>query len=351
LTRKLDATNRERHRPVPPAVTVHTVAARAGVSITTVSRVLNGKIETLSEETCRRVLAAAQELRYRPNSLAVGLRKGTTRTVGLIVPDISDAYFHLLARGVEDVAQAAGYAVIFCNTDRIPEKERRYVDMLREKQVEAVIFAGGGVDNDRHLRDALWPGAKVVLIGPHRLRHPTVGVDNRAAIAAAVGHLAEQGCRRIACVAGRPEWLITRVRNEGYRQGLREAGLSGDPRLVWESGFTIARGEEAVARALEAGLAFDGVVAFNDYSAIGAIRALKAAGLRVPEDVAVVGCDDIPLASLVDPQLTSLAFPLYDFGATAMRMVLEMTAGATVSKNVAFPFQLKVRASSQRVSG
>lgn len=345
---KLRATEGRRPRAAQATATVRTVAARAGVSITTVSRVLNGKTEAISEETRRRVLAAARELRYRPNSLAVGLRKGTTRTVGLIVPDISDSYFHLLARGVEDAAQAEGYTVVFCNTDRIPEKERRYVETLREKQVDALIFAGGGVAGDRHLRDAIWPGAKVVLIGPHRLNHPTVGVDNKAAIAAAVRHLAEQGYRRMACIAGRSEWLITRLRRDGLRKGLREAGLAEDPKLVWESGFTIAAGEEAITRALTAGLRFDGVIAFNDYSAVGAMRALKAAGRRVPDDVAVVGCDDIPLASLVEPQLSSLAFPLYDFGATAMRMVLEMAAGGETPESVDFPFELKIRGSSLR---
>ncbi len=332
----------------PETATVRTVAARAGVSITTVSRVLNGKADAISEETRQRVLEASRELNYRPNSLAVGLRKGTTRTVGLIIPDISDSYFHLVARGVEDTAQAEGYTVVFCNADRIAEKERAYVEMLREKQVDAIIFAGAGIDGDRHLQDAVWPGAKVVLIGPHHLPYPALGVDNRAAIAAAVEHLAEHGCRRIACVTGRPDWLITQIRSEGYRQGLHEAGLEEDHRLVWESDFTVAAGEQAAARALQSGIAFDGVVAFNDYSAVGVMRALRNAGREIPNDVAVVGCDDIPLAALVEPQLTSLAFPLYEFGATAMRMVLEMAAGGPPPESVVFPFHLKVRASSLR---
>lgn len=345
-----DGTNATADRParLTEPTTVRTVAARAGVSITTVSRVLNGTAVAVTEETRRRVLEAAQELNYRPNSLAISLRKGITRTIGLIVPDISDSYFHLLARGVEDTAQAEGYTVVFCNTDRRPEKERGYVEILREKQVDALIFAGGGINYDRHLKDVIGPGAKVVVIGPHSLPYPAVGVDNRAAIAAAIKHLAEQGCRRIACVGGRSDWMIVQIRSEGYRDGLREAGLAEDPRLVWESGFTVAAGEQAVAQALEAGLDFDGVVAFNDYSAVGAMRALKARGRHVPDDVAVVGCDDIPLARLVEPQLTSLAFPLYEFGAQAMRMVLEMAAGGDPPASMVFPFQLEIRSSSLR---
>ncbi len=332
----------------PPVVTVRTVAARAGVSITTVSRVLNGKVDAISEATQRRVRAAAQELDYRPNSLAVSLRRGSTRTVGLIVPDITDSYFHVIARGVEDVAQEHGYSMILCNTDRRADKERKYVELLREKQVDAMIFAGFGVDEDQHLQDVFPRGARVVTIGARCLPYPRLEVDNRLAFAAAVSHLVEQGCRRVACIGGRPNWVAHQTSLEGYLDGLAQAGLEPDPALVWEGDFGFESGSEAVARALAAGVEFDGILGFNDIAAVGALKQLQQAGLRVPDDVAVVGCDDILLARMAQPALTTIQYPTYEFGATAMRLVLRLAAGLEVPAVTSLGYRLVIRESSDR---
>ena len=329
-------------------VTVRMVAERAGASITTVSRVLNSVPVAISASLRQRVLKAARDLDYRPNALAVSLRKGgVTKTIGLLIADISAPYFHVLTRGIEDAAQAAGYTVVLCDTDRDPGKELRYLDVLYRKQVDAIIFAGGGVDKDRHLRGRNWGPVKVVAVGPHTLPFPRVEVDNHAAIAAAVGHLAEQGCRRIACISGQRNWLISEVRREGFRQGLLAAGLAIDEQLELESSFSLESGEASTKRALDAGLAFDGLVAFTDEGAIGAMRALKAAGLRVPEDVAVVGCDDTRISPLVEPPLSSIAFPLRQMGAVAVEMILAMNAGLAVEDRH-FPFEMRLRASSLR---
>ena len=333
------------HTP-PGRATVRTVARLAGVSITTVSRVLNGKAPGIRSTTRERVFAVARQLDYRPSSLAVGLRKKTTRTIGLIIPDISDAYFHLLARGVEDTAQAAGYVVIFCNTDRICEREAMCVDMLCDKQVDAIIFAGGGVDDDRHLVDRNWGSSKVITLGPHKLPFPSIGFDNSSAMAVAVSHLAQRGCRRIAAIGGESNWLIHQDRMRGYERGLSEAGMRVDPALVWDGRFTIEAGKEAVRRALAAGVEFDGIVAFNDYSALGALQSLKQHGIAVPHDVAVVGCDDIPIAALVDPSLTSIAFPLYQIGVAASRAVFDLLGGTRIDRRTVVPFELQIRQST-----
>lgn len=332
----------------PGKVTIRTVAAQAGVSLTTVSRVLNGKADSIGAETRKRVLETARQLGYRPNRLGVNLRKGVTQTIGLVIPDITSSYFHLVARAVEDVAQAAGYTVILCNTDRNPRKERLYVDVLLEKRVDAIIFAGGGVDNDEHLRDCRWGDTKVVAIGPHHLPCPSVSFDQRAFTQAAVSHLVEQGCRRIACLGGHESWLIAQVRAAGFRDGLAAAGLEVVPELIWANDLTISTGVQAVRAALEAGVSFDGVVSFSDYPAIGALHAVKEAGLRVPDDVAIIGCDDIEMASYVDPPLSSVAMPSYEASTQAMQMILDMTRGEEVPEMVEYPFELKVRASSLR---
>jgi LacI family transcriptional regulator len=334
--------------PVRTRATVKTVAELAGVSTTTVSRVLNGKGDTISQATRDRVVEAARTLDYRPNTLAVGLRKATTRTLGLMIPDIANAYFHQLARGAEDTAMALGYTVIFCNTDRRPEKEAMYIDVLSDKRVDGIIFSGAGMNDDQHIAARLDADAQVVTIGPHRLPFPSIGVDEGAAIAAAVAHLAEQGCRAIACIGGEPEWLIHEERLAGFRRGLLDAGLPVHEERLLASDFTIASASSAVEHALDAGLAFDGIVGFNDYAAIGAMRALRGRGLGIPGDVAVIGCDGLVVGTLVEPPLSSISFPLYEFGAAASRMVIAMSEGRPVERRVEFPFELVVRESSLR---
>lgn len=328
--------------------TAKAVAERAGVSVTTVSRVLNGRDDAISADTRERVLTAAQQLRYRPNSLAVALRKGVTHSIGLIVPDIADAYFHQVARGLEDAAQVAGYTVILCNTDRIAAKERSSIEVLSDQHVDAIVFAGGGIDDDKHLADFPWDGMHVVAVGPHRLGCPSIRVDDAGTIEVAVDHLVEQGCRRILCVAGLENWSINAVRLEGYRRAIVRHGMDFDSRLVMHGSFTVESGRTLVGEALAKGVDFDGIVAFNDYSAIGAMQALAEQGKRVPEDIAVVGCDDIPVSSLVQPALTSVSFPQYDFGRAAMETVLDLIAGRPVAEVTTFPYHLEVRGSSRR---
>lgn len=328
--------------------TAKAVAERCGVSVTTVSRVLNGRADVIPEETRKRVVEAARELRYRPSSLAVALRRGYTKTVGLLVPDIEDAYFHQIARGLEDAAQAEGYTVMLFNTDRIAEKERACIEVLYDQNADAIVFAGGGVDDDAHLRDLPLDLMHVVTVGPHKLSFPSIRVDDAGTIALAMDHLFDQGCERILCVTGRENWLINSERIKGYRQALEAHGVRFDPALVMSGAFTVEAGYKAVGTALTAGVEFDGVMAFNDYTAVGAMQALRERGLRIPEDVAVIGCDDIPLASLVSPGLTSVSFPQYDFGREAMRAVLDHAAGRPVAPVTEFSYHLEVRQSSLR---
>jgi LacI family transcriptional regulator len=326
-------------------VTVKTVATRAGVSVATVSRVLGGHADVVTDATRARVIRAVEELGYQPNSLAVALRKGVTKTIGLIIPDISDAYFHQVARGVEDVAQEAGYAVVFCNSDRKVDKETLCLDLLRDKRVDGIIFCGGGVDDERHLQGRNWGAAKVVAIGPHVVDLPSIRADDSAAIEAAVAHLAAGGRRRVLCIAGEADWLITQRRLAGYRAGVEHLALDNDPALVSFHGFKSTDGRLAVTEALGSGLEFDAAIAFDDDAALGAMAALRAAGRRVHEDVAVIGCDDIPFASLAQPSLSTIGFPTYDFGTTAAHMVLDMLAGKDVERLVEFPFELRIRES------
>lgn len=334
----------EGHRGKKP--TAKAVADLAAVSVTTVSRVVNGRGGGISEDTRKRVLEAARALRYRPNSLAAALRRGYTRTVGLLVPDITDAYFHQIARGVDDVAQEHGYTVVLCNTDRRADKERAAIEALYDQGVDAMIFAGGGVDDDAHLLDLPWELMHVVAVGPHSLPFPSVRVDDTATIRTAVCHLLDQGRRRVLCVGGRDNWLIRAERMEGYRQALQQHGIAYDDDLAFSGDFNLAAGYDAVYQAMNAQTHFDAVMAFNDYTAIGAMQALDELGRRVPEDVAVVGCDDIPLAALVHPTLSSVSFRQREFGVVAMRTVLDLHAERPVQPVTQLDYSLQIRSSS-----
>lgn len=334
-------------KPAPrPSGSAKDVAARAGVSVTTVSRVLNGRAEAIPPETQRRVIDSAAELGYRPNSLAIALRRGVTETIGLVVPDISDSYFHQIARGVEDVAQPVGYGVLLTNTDRIPDRETAVVNMLLDKRVDGIIFAGGGVDGDRHLHEVSWGTSRVVTIGPHHLGFPSVRVDDKAAIEAAVAHLASIGCQRVLCLAGESDWLVSRQRLDGYRRAVTAHRLDKDSRLVLYGRFSRESAEKRVREALAAGVEFDGVVAFNDYCAIGALQALADAGLRVPEDVAVIGCDDVAEAELVRPSLSSISFSQYQMGRAAAAELLRLPEAGDFPP--IHPHNLTIRQSTAR---
>jgi LacI family transcriptional regulator len=329
-----------------PKPTAKAVAELAGVSVTTVSRVMNDRADDISPATRARVMQAAQTLRYRPNSLAAALRRGYSRTVGLVVPDISDAYFHQIARGLDDAAQAAGYTMLLCNTDRNPDKERSSIRALYDRSVDAIVFAGGGLGDEQHLADLPWDLSHVVTVGPHRLPFPNIRVDDAGTIRMAMQHLFDQGCTRVLCIAGQESWLINVERIRGYREALAENGIDFDEKLVMSGDFGVRSGHDSIVQAMAEGVKFDGVMAFNDYTAVGACAALKEQGVDVPGDVAVVGCDDIELADIVTPSLTSVGFPHYEFGSAAMSTALELIAGRPVADVTTFDYHLVVRQSS-----
>jgi LacI family transcriptional regulator len=331
--------------------TIQDVARRAGVSIATVSRVLNRSPHPVRPELRARVEAAAQELDFRPSSLARGLAGRETQTLALVVPDISNPYYPRLSRGVEDVASAHGYGLIICNTDHSPEKLAIYLRLLREKRVDGVLLAGGGHEGPEEasgqLRAIPPVGEEAGLsgssarervdlgrgrlaihaIGRHPLRAPSVRIDNVEAGRAATHHLLDRGRRRIAFVGGPAAHTTVADRRRGYRGALRAAGLGLSPSLELDVGFSPQDGERAADILLSLPYPPDAVFAFNDNLAVGLIHALLAAGRRVPDDIAVIGFDDIPLAAYFRPSLSSVAVPAYQLGAAAAERLLRQLAG------------------------
>jgi DNA-binding LacI/PurR family transcriptional regulator len=328
------------------AVNITDVAQRAGVSISTVSRVLNNSDYPIRPETRQKVLEAIEELRFRPNDVARSLLLKQTHTIGLIVPDISNPYYPELSLGVEATASEHGYAVIFCNTSRRPEKVEYYLDVLLQKRADGIIIAGGGTDLTQISQGTLRSDTKIALVGKHHLPFPSVQVDNFGAAREITSHLLHLGHRHIAFISGPPNLTSVQDRLAGYKASLEERGISEDNRLICEGDFGAESGYSATLSLLRGEPTPTAIFAANDRMAISAMAAAADVGLRVPNDLTVVGFDDIITASLVRPSLTTVALPAYEIGASAMRLMLRLLEGEECPKTVWLPTQLVIRQSS-----
>ncbi len=334
--------------------TISDVAKRAGVSTMTVSRVINRSGYT-SIETRARVEAAVEELGYVPNALARQLRSKRTKTIALVVSDISNPFFTTIARGVEDVAASHGFSVMYCNTDESAVEEERYLLMLIERQVDGILLvpARSSGDSFRLLHAHRMP--LVVLDRRIAARNvDSVRCDSEAGAYALAKHLVDLGHRRIAVLTGRRNISTSIDRVAGCRRALEEAGLPLEDDLVHWGGFNFGSLNQADGHrmALEV-LAADGerptaIFCANNFIGFGAIRALREAGLRVPEDMSVVAFDDLPEEWVSDPFLTVAAQPAYEIGQRAATLLLDQLAGhhEPTGESVVLPFELIIRRSS-----
>jgi len=299
------------------------VAERAGVSVTTVSHVIN-ETRPVSDELRERVLAAVDELGYQPNVLARSLRRGETHTIGMIVPDSANPFFAEVARGVEDTSFEQGYNVILCNSDGDLDKELLYANVLAEKQVDGILFVAAGVSTEH-------------IHGLQRRRMPLVVVDREIPDAAvdsvltdnahggrlATRHLLELGHRRIGCVTGPSDVTPSAERVTGYRWALDKDGIPVDEALVVKGDFQYKSGYQAAYQLLAMNDPPTAIFACNDLMAVGATRAAIELGWQVPTDLSVVGFDDVRLASFANPPLTTIVQPKYEMGVVAATMLLE----------------------------
>ncbi len=304
--------------------TLRDVARRAGVSIATVSYVLNGT-RSVSPEVEARVREAVRALQYRPNRLARGLRRKCTHVIGLVVPDSANPFFAEIARGLEDLSFAHDHSVILCNSDGDPAKEQRYLGVLIEQQVDGIALVSVR-STPAHLSMLRQRGIPFVVVDRDLpgLEADCVLADNFQGGYLATRHLLERRHRRIACITGPSELTPSADRVRGYRKALEEAGIR--PPEVWvrrgdfraESGYEAAR----FFLGLPAEVRPTAIFACNDLMAIGAMRAIGEAGLSIPDDIALVGFDDILLASYVIPPLTTVAQPTYEMGRMAGDLLL-----------------------------
>lgn len=316
----------------------------------TVSRVLNNP-ERVARATRERVEQAIHDLGYVPNALASGLLKGRTRTIALIVSDISNAFFTIVVRGVEDVAQRNGYTVILGNSDESVEKERHYVTALMGKRIDGLLIAPAG-NGSRKVLDVLKRrGSPFVLIDRaiDGVSADSVTGDSVAGAKVLTEHLIKLGHQRIALVNGQRDVSTARDRQRGYEQTLREQGIAPQPALIIESNYRRDGGLRAVQQLLDLPPEQrpTAIFAANNVLAIGVIEGLRAANLVVPDDMAVVCFDDIELASALDPFLTVVAQPARSFGTIAAQFLFERLDGdaGVQARNVVLTPELIVRRS------
>ena len=334
---------------MPKRPTSADVAAAAGVSRTTVSFVLNERAGVkIPDETRRRVLAAAAQLDYHPNSVARQLAGGASRALGLVLRQTpeqvaNDGVLAETLRGLANAARAANHRVL---VETLAPGEGHYANLLRSGRTDGLIVSGPRYDDDE-LVELVRDGFPVVIQGSSPgLDVPSVDVDNEAGARLAVEHLLALGHRRIACITNAPlAYTAASERLTGYREALAAAGLPDDPALIAEGAFDASSGHRAIAEIL-ARTTPDAIFVASDVVAIGAIAGLRDAGLTVPGDVSVVGFDAIPLAAYLDPPLTTIRLPAYDLGLAAGRAILERIAGRPVADRTLLPTELIVRAST-----
>ncbi len=310
-----------------PRVRIADVAAAAGVSPTTASHALTGR-RVVSAVTLEKVRKAAEELDYRANAVARSLRTQRTDAVALIVPDITNPFYPMVARGVQDALSDAGYQVIVCSTDADPARELRTLRDMVARAVDGMIVSLFRA-SDEDLAGIAASGIPFVMLGPMEGPHlgDRVMGDDRVSVSEATRHLLGAGRKRIAFVGAALGVGPGDSRLAGYEDALLAAGITLDPRLVLRSDYSRAGARDAAAQLVGLEPPVDAIICANDLTAIGVMDALKSAGLSVPTDVAVVGFDDIETAALVSPALTTVDNRAYDKGVVCGRILLQRMSG------------------------
>jgi len=338
---------------MPPTTTMKRIAGELGVSITTVSKVLNNR-DDIGHATRARVLAKVAELGYQPNAVARSLTLRRTHTLGIVIPDLMHSFFVEIVAGLEATASARGYGLLLCSSNEDAAKERQELDMLRQRQVDGIVLGSANASGNTDLLHQLTSlGIGLVMID--RDDHPDVPCDRVVTDDLEVGrlataHLIHQGRRAIAHITG-TQVVHAKRRADGYRAALKTAGVKARPEWIVRGGFKEVDGYRGMKKLLAMKPRVDAVFAANDPSAIGAMKAIWDAGLRVPDDVAIVGAGDIALGDLLRVPLTTISWSREEQGRTAARLILdridaEPDGAGGRPRRVVLPPQLVVRRSS-----
>ncbi len=332
--------------PLPRRVTAHDVAARAGVSQPTVSLVLSGNPRArVAKHTRDRVLEAARELGYRPNLLARGLVQQRSFALGIVVPDLDNPFFTEVVSGAERVATEAGYAVLLGDAKQTAAS--RHVEMLRARLVDGVILDAGSAAT---LPDDLLAELNAVVVDEPAGRLPGIATDAEGAGRLAAEHLLTLGHREVAFLGPATDSYTFRQRERGFVRALRAGGIGIATERLRRAPATVSGGLQGMRELLGAGARPTAVFCANDLTALGALKACLVAGVRVPDEMSIVGCDDIEMARIVTPELTTVMVPARGLGARAARLLLQRIEGSARKpmSTKPLPVELVVRGTTGR---
>jgi LacI family transcriptional regulator, galactose operon repressor len=327
--------------------TINDVARRAGVSPSTVSHALSGRRPT-SIRAQQRVRAVAEAMGYRPSLTAQSLITGRSLMLGLVVPDLHNPFYAEVAAGVEEAAAGSGFSVIICNTDMRFEKEDRFLQLLEQHGVDGIIFITDARPRQPELQRLAERGCPVIVVDEAvEGRFHVVSVDNEGGGRFAAAHLVELGHRHLAVVAGPLNLPTTRARLRGFSNTIRASGIDLGPANIRYADDRIEGGHNTALQLLDKDPSPTALFATNDLMALGALKAASHLGLRVPQDLSLVGFDDIPYVSLVNPPLTTVAQPARNLGGTAAGLLLEiMEKDPGYVRRIELPVELRVREST-----
>lgn len=336
--------------------TIRDIAAETGLSIATVSMILNNKGDKFPPQTRKTVLETARRMNYHPNQMAVGLITRQTRTLGLIIPDISNVFFSEFAKGIECTSRQKGYNVILSNSDDKFDQESNCIQVLSNWGIDGIVIIlsaeSFGEKNEECLQNLRNIGVPVILADCFNevSDFTTIEIDNYRGSILAVEHLIKNGHRRIACIVGPQGLKSNKLRREGYTDTLRLHGIEPNPEWVYEGDFRYDSGYEGARKLLEQNPT--AIYCHNDMMAYGAMRAAMEAGLRVPEDISVIGFDDIFFSQHIDVPLTTVKQPVYKMGQLAAKILLEEIKDPRKEKqHIVFQPLLVVRRSVSAAQG
>lgn len=335
--------------------TIKDIANYTGLSITTISLVLNGKADKIPQKTKDIVFEAVKELNYSSNKIAVGLVKKRTNTIGLIIPDISNIFFSILAKGVEDGCRKVGWNLILCNTNDSHGRDMQYIQVLADRGVDGILYIMAADSDKENIKESihLMENLNIPFVMIDRYIEGknivSISTDNLKGGYLATKHLIDLGHKNIACIMGPFNLIDSQNRLAGYKMALEEAGIEFNPSLIFEGKYTLESGIEGIE--FLSGKQYTAIFAFNDMSAFGAYKELTSRNINVPKDISLIGYDNIFFSNLLDVPLTTINQPIYKIGKTSAEILVNKGKRKNIKENhIIFEPEIVIRSSTKKVN-
>ncbi|MFR1707421.1 MAG: LacI family DNA-binding transcriptional regulator [Clostridium sp.] len=306
-------------------VTIKDIAKAARVSATTVSNVINGKTSKTTEETKQRILSLVKELDYKPNAMARSLVNGETKLIGVILPDISNAYFSQLVRRIEEAAEEHGYSILVCSTHNNAENEHKYINLMREHCVDGMIIGTSSIKETWQFEELLRMKYPIVAIDRNISNFEdvcNVYIDNYNSAYEATRYFIELGHRNIGCINGTPWSTASRDSVEGYRQAMKDYGLKLDEGWIYSLSYDVETGIKGAEKLLNYKNKVTAILACSDTIAYGVYKAASKLNISIPKDLSVIGLADLMFSEVITPSLTTFSHPLKDMAKRAIEELI-----------------------------